>query len=119
MSVDKRMIYFGLDVDANDPKVRIYGTPSGLRYLADLINAVADDDQEDLVGEQKSAFVQLRVWQDNPLVKASLSATIGRMDKKKSGSTDGFLSAVAGERGPNQLLKRTCQRIEKEQRETI
>ena len=110
----EKMIYFGLDADANDPKVRIYGTPLGLKYLAELINAVADDHQKDLVEDQKSEFVQIRVWQDNPLVKESLSVTIGRMDEKTSGSTDGFLSAVSGEGGPNQVLKRMCQRLDEE-----
>lgn len=97
---DQSMLFLGVKLDEYDTKVRIFGTPDGLRYLARILLLLADDPQTDLYELEKSAFSQLlKTDPDSPFIEESLTATVGRMDHKSDGSVDGFLGAIRSESG--------------------
>ena len=109
---ERSMLFLGVRLDELDPKVRIYGTPDGLRYLGNLLIQLANDPQSDLNEQEKSIFVQLKKSGfESPLIDESLNATIGRMDHKTDGSVDGFLRTLSSPNGEHELFKRiilTC-----------
>ena len=99
-SNQKAMLFLSLTLDEFDSKVRIYGTPEGLRYLGSLITQIANDPQTDVSNLQKSVFVQIRKSSpNNPLAEDSLSVTIGRMDRAIDADTSDFLSAMRNPTG--------------------
>ena len=110
---EKPMLFFGVRLDEFDPKIRIYGTSDGLRYLSRILLQLADDPQTDLHELEKSVFTQLKQSDpESPIIEDSLSATVGRMDHKADGSVDGFLTAICSESGEHAQFKRvnkSCQ----------
>jgi hypothetical protein len=104
-SIQKDALFLSVTLDEFDSKMRIYGTPEGLRYLASVINEIANDPQTDISDLQKSVFVQIRKSSpDNPLAEDSLSVTVGRMDRALDGDTSDFLSNMRNPTGQHQVF---------------
>jgi hypothetical protein len=101
----KKLLYLGLSLDREDPKVRVFGNPAGLRYLANILHLMADDAQDNLTDREPAEFSQIRASQDAAFIEGSLSLTVGRLDHKDDGSTEWFTDVVCGDNSPNSHLK--------------
>jgi hypothetical protein len=97
----KGQVVFGYDKaifgDESRDVVTIYGDPDGLRWLANVLIAIADTDQrcisDDNLPPDEGFHTDLRPGIDCHV--ASKHGIVGRLDAKLSGSTAWFLETIS------------------------